>query len=148
MADPNPIKVIDVFSNIFEKDFAQSSQNPPYNCKVNRENPELASIKYELYRETYYQLESESGVKIPAYQRDIGTYDEPEVEIITLQEWLALPNRPAKIGELHNEISLAKDAERKLGINHIRHYPHWIAADMMKTIEVPELKINENLVNQ
>ena len=52
------------------------------------------------FREDYYKMESESGIEIPAYARDIGSYDEPDVEILTEKEWLSLKVKPPRIAEI------------------------------------------------
>lgn len=90
-------------------------------------------------------MESESGIEIPAYARDIGSYDEPDVEILTEKEWLSLKVKPLRITEIKKEIRDGEDGEFFAGIKHYRNYTNWPVADMIKTIEVPKLELREPL---
>jgi len=126
--------------NLSEKLFKQTPQNLPYNCQSNKKNMELHNLEHGRFREDYYQMESESGVRIPAYARDIGSYDEPDVEILTEKEWLTLSIRPPRIAEIKKEIRDGENGEFFTGIKHYRNYTGWYVADMMKTIEVPKLE--------
>lgn len=133
--------------NLSSELFANTSQTPPYRCKSHKVNPELHNLESNLFRESFYQMESESGIKISAYVREIGSYDEPYTEILTEEEWLKLPTKSPRIDEIKKEISKGEDAEFFTGIRHYRNYSQWNLAEMMQEIPVPELKakIPDNL---
>lgn len=133
---PYPLSII----NLLEKPYGHTSQNMPYQCKSNKKNVELHNLEHNIFREYYYQMESESGIIIPAYARDVGSYDEANIEILTEEEWMKLPIRPPRIDELKKEISKGKDGEFFTGIKHYRNYTGWPLADMMQTIDVPNLE--------
>jgi len=131
------LKIINLSNNLFEN----TSDNPPYRCKSHKINPELFNLEHNLFRESFYQMESESGIKITAYARDIGTFDEDSyLEILTEDEWIALPIRPPRIDELKKEIKQEEDAEFLAGIRHYKNFSGWFLPDVMKTIKTPKLE--------
>jgi len=117
----------------------------PYLCESYRANPELNSLEHNLFRDSFYQMESESGVKIHAYAREIGYSDASYLEILTEDEWLKLPERPIRIDEIKEEIRKAEDREFLVGIKHIRPHNRYHLVDIMKKIPVPELEFKEPL---
>lgn len=137
---PSPLQTIDLSKILFE----HTSDNPPYKCQSFKDNAELSKLESMISKEHFYELESDSGKKLGCYQRDIGTYDEPEVEILTKEEWKALPHRPSRLSEISQEVSDAKHLEREAGIINYKHYSQWVqwGPEMTKKIPVPDLVVD------
>lgn len=119
---------------------------PPYECTYRRDNPDLTELTKPTYRENFEQVVSTtSGEKLPFYQRNVGDYDDYEVQTLTYREWMMMlrPRPTMLINLLVARITRAKFEERKAGIFHYDRTYTWIAAEVFKEVLIPELKYNK-----
>lgn len=136
--ESSALKVINLSDILYE----HTPENPPHRCESHRENEELHKLEHRIYRDSYSPMVCETcECEVQAYSREIGSYDEWDIEVICRYDWEKLPIKPKRLEILKKEIRDGKDAEYKLGIYHFRNSPHWHLADMMKTIEVPKLEL-------
>lgn len=116
---------------------------PPYNCNYRRENPLLLELTKPTYREDWEQLESSTtGEKLPYFQRNIGEYDDYEVETISYREMMMRfrPRPEMRINYLKAQILRAKLAEQDAGIHHYEGMTDWYVSDLFTKVELPQLK--------